>query len=94
MDAVDADRVRAVSTFDNNDFYEDGDLYEAELARAGRLSRDGILLCAACGERPASVTLALPELGIVTVCSRCAGNLILTTLAASADDTGGERSYD
>jgi hypothetical protein len=43
-------------------------------------------MCQACGERPASVTLALPSLGIVGVCGNCAGHLLVTTLAESAAD--------
>jgi hypothetical protein len=53
---------------------------------AAELSRDGIVMCQACGERPASVTLALPSLGIVGVCGNCAGHLLVTTLAESAAD--------
>jgi hypothetical protein len=53
---------------------------------AKEVERDGIVMCQACGERPASVTLALPSLGIVGVCGNCAGHLLVTALAESADD--------
>jgi hypothetical protein len=64
-----------MSTFDNNNFYEGGNSHDAEL------SRDGIVICQACGERPASVWMAIVDIGIVGVCGNCAGHLLVTTLA-------------
>jgi hypothetical protein len=72
-----------MSTFDNDNFYEDGDFYGGE----HELSRDGILLCQACGERPASVTLMLGDvLGIVEVCYRCGHRILATAQADEVDD--------
>jgi hypothetical protein len=45
------------------------------------VERDGIVMCAACSERPASVWMAIVDIGIVGVCGNCAGHLLVTALA-------------
>jgi DNA-directed RNA polymerase subunit RPC12/RpoP len=66
---------------------QDTPLHRRDEQEAKEVERDGILICQACGERPASVTLMLGDvLGVVEVCYRCGHRILATAQADEVDD--------